>query len=274
MESSNKKNSDQLDFLNKSNKKEEFDEKFFEGSSLNANYLSPNCKKKKGLEKILILDTETTGLDENKEDVIEIGCILFHVGSRSVLSQVSFLLPVFKNDAAHINGISAEISNISQPWEKGLDFFLSLVDSCDLIIAHNVEFDKKWFGKGRLPNLSKKWLCSLEDINWSFKKSLKSTPSVTDLALSFGVPVWNLHRALSDCYYLAEVFKKCENLEELLSKAIEPRYLYKAVVSYEDRVLAKNAGFRWNSHIKGAWTKKLSEDEASKLDFEVQILSK
>ena len=273
MESFNKKNSDQLDFLKKNNKTGKFDENFYT-ESLDTNYLSPNSKNSKELEKILILDTETTGLDENKEEVIEVGCILFHVGSRSVLSQVSFLLPVIKNEAVHINGIRADISNIPQPWEQGLDFFLSLVDACDLIIAHNVEFDKKWFGKGRLPILRKKWLCSLEDINWSFKKSLKSRPSVTDLALSFGVPVWNLHRALSDCYYLAEVFKKCENLEELLSKAIEPRYLYKAVVSYEDRVLAKNAGFRWNSHIKGAWTKKLSEDEASKLDFEVQILSK
>ena len=31
------------------------------------------------IEKILILDTETTGLDENKDEVIEIGCILFDV---------------------------------------------------------------------------------------------------------------------------------------------------------------------------------------------------
>ena len=29
----------------------------------------------KKIEKILILDTETTGLDENKDEVVEIGCI-------------------------------------------------------------------------------------------------------------------------------------------------------------------------------------------------------
>ena len=45
----------------------------------------------KKIEKILILDTETTGLDENKDEVIEIGCILFDVSFRCVLSQVSFL---------------------------------------------------------------------------------------------------------------------------------------------------------------------------------------
>ena len=149
------------------------------------------ANQNKKIEKILILDTETTGLDENKDEVIEIGCILFDVSFKCVLSQVSFLFPVNNNEAEHVTGISAEVTNISQPWEDGLNFFLKLVDCSDFIVAHNVEFDKKWFGKGRLPKLHKKWICSLEDINWSFQKSLKNRPSVTDLALSFSIPVWN-----------------------------------------------------------------------------------
>jgi len=229
--------------------------------------------KNKKLEKILILDTETTGLDENKDEVIELGCILFDVSFKCVLSQVSFLFPVKINVAEHINSISSEVTNISQPWEDGLNFFLKLVDSSDFIVAHNVEFDKKWFGKGRLPKLNKKWICSLEDINWSFQKSLKTRPSVTDLALCFSIPVWSLHRALSDCFYISEVFKKCDNLEELLLKATQPRFLYKALVSYEERSLAKNAGFRWNSPVPGAWSRKLTTDEAKNLDFRVEILN-
>ena len=108
----------------------------------------------KKIKKILILDTETTGLDENKDEVIEIGCILFDVSFKCVLSQVSFLFPVNNNEAQYVNGISAEVTNISQPWEDGLNFFLKLVDCSDFIVAHNVEFDKKGFGKGRLPKLN------------------------------------------------------------------------------------------------------------------------
>ena len=262
MELSNRKELNQLDFLQneiKDNFSEQSRENFF------------NNQNKK-IEKVLILDTETTGLDENKDEVIEVGCILFHVNSKSVLSQVSFLFPVNTNEAENVNSISAEVSNIAQPWEDGLNFFLKLVDYSDLIVAHNVEFDKKWFGQGRLPKLQKKWICSLEDINWSFKKSLKTRPSVTDLALAFSIPVWNLHRALSDCFYISEVFKKCENLEDLLLKACEPRFLYKALVSYEERSLAKNAGFRWNSPVEGAWSRKLTSEEADNLNFKVQIL--
>jgi len=82
----------------------------------------------KKIKKILIIDTETTGLDENKDEVIEIGCILFDVSFKCVLSQVSFLFPVNNNQAEHVYGISAEVTNISQPWEDGLNFFLKLVD--------------------------------------------------------------------------------------------------------------------------------------------------
>ena len=257
MELFNKKELNQLDFLQ---------------DKVNDNSFKKKVKNK-NIEKVLILDTETTGLDENKDEVIEIGCILFHVPYRSVLSQVSFLFPVKTNEAEYINGISAEVTNIDQPWQDGLNFFLKLVDYSDLIVAHNVDFDRKWFGKGILPKLEKNWICSLEDINWSFQKSLKSRPSVTDLALSFSIPVWNLHRALSDCFYISEVFKKCDNLEELLLKATEPRFLYKAMVSYEERNLAKNAGFRWNNPVEGSWSKKLTAEEADNLEFKVKILN-
>ena len=47
--------------------------------------------------------------------MIEIGCILFDVTFKCVLSQASFLFPVNKNEAEYVNGISAEVTNISQP---------------------------------------------------------------------------------------------------------------------------------------------------------------
>ena len=269
MENFSNDNLDQLDFLNKQFKKISNNKELNQSD----NFIIDSTSNKKCVESILILDTETTGLDENNDEVIEIGCILFNVPFKSVLSQLSFLLPVKTNAAEFINGIPMEVSNVKQPWQEGIQLFLKLVETCDFIVAHNAVFDKKWFGKGNLPSLDKKWICSLEDINWSFKKNIKNRPSVSDLAIGFNIPVWNLHRALADCYYISEVFKRIDNLEDILLKAIEPKYLYKAIVSYEDRSLAKNAGFRWNSPVQGAWTRKLSETEATELDFNVEILN-
>jgi DNA polymerase-3 subunit epsilon len=93
---------------------------------------------------------------------------------------------------------------------------------------------------------------------------------VRDLALAFGVPVWAAHRALTDCIYLAQVFERCANLEHLLQTALEPRQLFRAQLSYAERHRAKEAGFRWNDPVPGAWTRRLSQREARALSFPVQ----
>ena len=92
---------------------------------------------------LLILDTETTGLDPEQDHCIEVGAILFHVPSRAVLSQVSFLLPCESNPAEPINGISAAVSRLIQPWQAGLAYFRQLVEAADVIVAHNASFDRQ-----------------------------------------------------------------------------------------------------------------------------------
>jgi len=218
---------------------------------------------------ILILDTETTGLDSENDDCLEVGSILFNVKSRSVLAQQSFLLPVESNNAEQINNIPAEITRLPQPLFEAIRYFDSLVQVSDVIVAHNAEFDKKWFGLNKLPQIQKQWICSMDDIVWPVDRNLKTRPSVRDLALAYGVPVWNAHRALTDCIYLAEVFSRCSDLEHLLIRALEPKVLIRAEISYDKRHLAKNAGFRWNDAIKGAWSRKMSRRDIEKLEFPV-----
>ena len=109
--------------------------------------------------------------------------------------------------------------------------------------------------------------------NYRNDRHLKNRPSVRDLALAYGVPVWSAHRALTDCIYLAEVFKRCNELEQLLIQALEPKVLLRAEISYEQRHLAKNAGFRWNDAIKGAWSRKMSRRDIKKLEFTVHEIN-
>jgi DNA polymerase-3 subunit epsilon len=219
--------------------------------------------------RLLILDTETTGLDPGTHQCIEVGGILFDVASRSVLAQVSFLLPCDRNPAEGVNGIAAAVSRLDQPVEAAMTLFEQLVASADAVVAHNAAFDRQWFGSGGLPSIDRPWICSMEEIPWPAERRLRATPSVRDLALAYGVPVWAAHRALTDCIYLAHVFERCSDLEELLQQAIEPRRLYRAVVAYSERHLAKAAGFRWNKPLPGAWSRRLSEREATQLGFAV-----
>ena len=148
---------DQLDFL-----------KSFHSANSSLSELSQATEKKKSaekfnqtdesniinLQKVLILDTETTGLDPLHHKCLEVGSILFHVQSRAVLAQQSFLIPVENNEAESINRIPAEITKLAQPWRDALLYFNSLVDAADAIVAHNAAFDKQWFNRDPLPKIS------------------------------------------------------------------------------------------------------------------------
>ena len=65
------------------------------------------------------------------------------------------------------------------------------------------------------------------------------------------------------------MFRRCDDLELLIERGLEPRCLMRAQVSYDDRHLAREAGFRWNDPVKGAWVRRLSEREAEELAFPV-----
>ena len=195
--------------------------------------------------------------------------MLFHVPSRTPLQQISFLLPCAANPAEAINGIPAAVTRLSQPLEPALTCFLALVEAADALLAHNVAFDRQWFGHGPLPALNRPWICSMEDIRWPSERQLRANPSVRDLALAHCVPVWAAHRALTDCQYLVHVFERCPDLEGLLALALEPRQLYRARLSYAERHRAREAGFRWNEPVAGAWSRRLSQREAEGLPFPV-----
>ena len=220
-------------------------------------------------QRLLILDTETTGLDPQRDRCIELGAVLFDLPRRSVLSQVSLLLPCDQNAAQAVNGIDPELTQQPQPWQQGLQWFEALLASADLVVAHNAAFDRQWFGIEPLPAIHKPWLCTMEDIRWPADRNLRSNPSVRDLALAYSVPVWAAHRALTDCIYLAQVFERCDDLEQLVQQGLEPRRLYRARLSYEERHRAREAGFRWNEPVSGAWSRRLSEREAALLPFPV-----
>lgn len=222
-------------------------------------------------DQLLILDTETTGLDPEVDQVLEVGAILFSVPQRAVLAQLSFLLPVEANAAEPLNGIRAGATQAPQPWQPSLQLLQQFASCAQLAVAHNAAFDRQWFGHGALPDLPLPWLCTMEDIHWPADRLLRPRPSVRDLALAYGVPVWAAHRALTDCIYLAQVFERCDQLEQLIAEGREPRHLYRAQVSYDERHLAREAGFRWNDPVHGAWSRRLSERqlEALKLPFNV-----
>lgn len=229
------------------------------------------------LRHLLIVDTETTGLDFEENAPIEYGAILFDVEHQAVTHQFSALVPsVVPNGAEEINGIPDSLlgsDSVRVLDGSSINYLQSLFNMADAVLAHNVEFDRPWFSPWLTPLYlkGKPWICTLRDFRWK-RPGLKASPSVIDLALAHGVPVWAAHRALTDCTYLAQVLATREDLPELLLDAQTPQKLYAAVVSYGSRHLAKAAGFQWQAHMPREWTRYLREDEIQALPFLVREL--
>ena len=219
------------------------------------------------MDKILIIDTETTGLKpEDGAELIEVGAILFDVELREVIAQLSFLLSTEENAAEHVNRISPELTTKGVALEYPmLTAFRAMAVEADYAVAHNAAFDSQWF-----PNesLDLKWICTMDDVKWP-KNTKRGRPSVMSLALDYGVPVWSAHRALTDCIYLAEIMKREPRLRSLLVQALEPQKVFVSKLPYERRQECKDAGFIWNQIVPKAWAKKMRPSEADALPFPV-----
>ena len=217
---------------------------------------------------ILIVDLETTGLDSDSDQVIEVAAALFNVEHREVFQSLCFLLPCEgPNTAQRINHIDPRLTRIEAPWQKSMEMLVGMIGSADVMMAHNASFDSKWFGKGQLPEISIPWLCTMVDFDWG----CRGAGGLRDLAANHGVPILKAHRALADVELVAGVLAAREDLDELMELSVTPKIDVAAVVSYERRGEAKERGFRWNS-LQKRWEKKMTRQ--AYLDSEFPFLVK
>lgn len=219
---------------------------------------------------VLIVDTETTGLDPAQgAELIEVGAILYNVPTRSTLAQTSTLLRVKTIGQEETHGISLEASH-SIPFNiqsASLNVVSNMAMGADYAIAHQSSFDSQFTQK--LVDIP--WLCTYDDFCFApYKKS-----NLVSLALSHGIAVKSAHRALTDCQLLAEIFSKRVDLEELIEKAVirasSPKVLVKAIVGYADRDKAKAANFRWDDKLK-IWKKSIKECDLDQLNIEWELI--
>ena len=92
----------------------------------------------------IVLDTETTGLDPTQHQVIEVGSIIYSIEHRTVMSQFSTLLRCDGNPCEHINRIpAAALAGLQEGSAE--ECIRGLLPPCDVIVAHNADFDAAFF---------------------------------------------------------------------------------------------------------------------------------
>lgn len=211
----------------------------------------------------LIIDTETTGLDRDKDRVIEIGAILYSIELQTSLASVSMLAVGGENPAEYINHIPVAALAQQEPCVEGagLSMLTEMIAYADCFVAHNAEFDESFLKWDQLP-----WVCTKSDFSWPGHEHVDGK-SLVAIALEHGIGVSTAHRALADCQLIAALFDRCADLPTMFTRAMRPKATFVAHVSYADRQLAKDAGFTWNPEPK-TWTRTMAIEDAAALPFQ------
>jgi DNA polymerase-3 subunit epsilon len=217
--------------------------------------------------RLLIGDTETTGLDHEKDHVVEVAYALFDTTYNAIISVHSELVDAMGNEAEKVNGIPAELLQHGRALHFiERDMKANFVDA---VVCHHVDFDRPWFSSSLFADVP--WVCSCNDIEWP--NAGKSSKSLVALALAHDVPVAFAHRAFDDVLTLARMFQrvaeKGHDVDAMLTKAMRPKARFVANVPRSRNDELKAAGFRWDPD-RSQWWKKMVVEEAAMLAFPVQ----
>jgi DNA polymerase III subunit epsilon len=174
-------------------------------------------------QNFVAFDTETTGLDAETQQIIELAGVKFTVELKDgkmvpkVLGTFeSFVKPsmMIPEEATRVNGITNEMVDNAPPISEVLPDFIKFCGLSTVLIAHNAEFDAKFLRKAiSVHKLSPLNNPVIDNLKIS-RKIMPEAPSqkLGELAkrlrreMSLTLNSDNLHRALYDCEVLAHVF--------------------------------------------------------------------
>jgi len=225
-------------------------------------------------KRVLILDTETTGLDWRAENIIELAMLSVAVDLQT--GQPVGVVEVYEDFEDPGRPIPAEIvklTGITNQDVKGQKLneakIIDMVQRADLIVAHNAGFDRP-FVENRLEVFEHKaWACSFAGINW--KSQGLGSAKLEFLCSELGW-FYDAHRAQVDCHALLRVLSAplkaqpddmpSTGLQQLFKSAEQARTVVKAFGSpFETKDKLKARGYRWDAEAK-VWSTAVKSAEA------------
>lgn len=177
------------------------------------------------MENVLIIDTETTGLEPSKGALcIEIGAMLYNVKHKVVLQNFSTFLPCTENPVENINNIKPEWTQVNKNTHSALHFLKDMAKNAQALVAHNADFDKRFLLTCEDLDIefhSKRWICTKKDFKWPVQLYRNR---LQDVCSAMGVAYADAHRALVDCAFIAACFSKVDDLEQRLFTATQTTF--------------------------------------------------
>ena len=237
-------------------------------------------KRQGEIAKVLILDTETTGLDSSRDRIIELALILVDVDQATGLPlQGQEVFDELEDPGRPIPAEATRVTGITDAMVAGkrLDEarIAELMKGVDLVIAHNARFDRG-FVEARLSAFAQlPWACSVAEIDWQAQG--RGSAKLEFLAHELGF-FYDAHRAEMDCHALLAVLAAPlpntgeTGLARLLAAAQATSYRVQATGSpFASKDALRARGYRWDAERK-VWHTQVGNPAA--LDAECEWLKK
>jgi DNA polymerase-3 subunit epsilon len=219
----------------------------------------------------VIVDTETTGLDHRKDEIIEIGAIAFTFDASGNIGDVTGVYGGLKQPGIPVPADITKLTGITDEMVSGQAIDMAalgqLIEPADLVIAHNAPFDRPFCEAFSQIFVDKAWACSNAEIAWKARGY-----EGTKLGYLIGQSGYfhDGHRAVDDCFALLEVLARegeGDNgtaFSELYAASRRERVRIFAEGSpFDMKDLLKARGYRWSDGSDGrpkSWWIELDED--------------
>jgi len=176
-----------------------------------------------GLDTFIAVDVETTGLDYNKDKIIEISAVKFKDGKEN--STFSKLVNPNINISpfiTNLTGISNSMIDSKETFHEIADEFMGFIKDCP-IIGHNVKFDID-FINNELENykIKQDYVCDTYYLTKIFFYYLSSF-KLESISSSLNINIERAHRALDDAKSSGLLFLKL--LDKMLTADINSLYM-------------------------------------------------
>lgn len=218
-----------------------------------------------------ILDTETTGLDHQNDEIIEIAIRkwIYHKRNHCLIKPVEEYSELNEPKKNEISDIITEITGITNEDVKGKKIDWSVVarllSESDFVLAHNAGFDRPMIeavAEVSEVSSSKIWTCSFKQVDWAKMGFLSAKQEL--LAIFHGFH-YSGHRALTDIDALANLLLQGDYLKDILADVKTKQVRVDCVQApFDSKDNLKANGFSWNAPSK-FWTRLVSESDLEEM---------
>jgi DNA polymerase III subunit epsilon len=208
----------------------------------------------------LVIDVETTGLDANADEIIELAMVPFTYTLDGRILEIHAPFEGLREPSVPIPSKVTALTGLDHAKVAGhridpLDV-AAFAAPATLIVAHNAAFDRLFSERFCDVFATKAWACSMCQIAWA-DEGFEGT-KLSYLASGFGL-FYDGHRGINDCIatleILARPLPRCgeTGLSKLLAEARASTWRIWAVgAPYDVKNVLKDRGYRWNPEGKMA----------------------